>query len=58
MFTFYFIDAVKNMAADLNRDGMVTTFELNEYVAPRVTAESGKMQTPEYGILSIIKIIK
>lgn len=52
VFTFYFIDALKNMAADLNRDGMVTTYELNEYVAPRVTAESGKMQTPEYGILA------
>ncbi|CUS98184.1 PEGA domain-containing protein [Candidatus Kryptonium thompsonii] len=52
VFTFYFIDALKDMAADLNRDGMVTTYELNEYVAPRVTAESGKMQTPEYGILA------
>jgi hypothetical protein len=52
VFTFYFIDALKNMSADLNRDGMVTTYELNEYVSPRVTAESGKMQTPEYGILA------
>lgn len=51
VFTFYFIDALKNMNADLNRDGMITTYELNEYVAQRVIAESNKTQTPEYGIL-------
>ncbi|MEN3039146.1 MAG: caspase family protein, partial [Candidatus Kryptonium sp.] len=52
VFTFYFIDAIKNMSADLNRDGMVSTYELNEYIAPRVTAESNRTQTPEYGILA------
>ncbi len=52
VFTFYLIDGLKNMTADLNRDGMITSAELNEYVAPRVTAESNKGQTPEYGILA------
>ncbi|MCX7761423.1 MAG: PEGA domain-containing protein [Candidatus Kryptonium sp.] len=52
VFTFYFIDAIKNMSADLNRDGMVSTYELSEYIAPRVTAESNRTQTPEYGILA------
>ncbi len=52
VFTFYLIDGLKNMTADLNRDGIITTAELNEYVAPRVTAESNKGQTPEYGILA------
>jgi len=31
---------------------MITSGELNEYISPRVTAESNKMQTPEYGILA------
>jgi len=52
VFTFYFIDALKNMSADLNRDGMITTYELNEYISPRVTVESNRTQTPEYGILA------
>ncbi len=52
VFTYYFLDALQNMSADLNRDGIITTYELNEYIAPRVTAETGRAQTPEYGILA------
>jgi len=52
VFTYYFIDALQNMSADLNKDGIITTYELNEYIAPRVTAETGRSQTPEYGILA------
>ncbi len=52
VFTYYFIDALQNMSADLNRDGIITSYELNEYITPRVTAETGKSQTPEYGILA------
>jgi diacylglycerol kinase family enzyme len=52
VFTYYFIDALQNMGADLNSDGIITTYELNEYIAPRVTAETGRSQTPEYGILA------
>ncbi len=52
VFTYYLIDALKNRSADLNRDGMITSGELNEYVSPRVTAESNRLQTPEYGILA------
>ena len=52
VFTYYLIDGLKNGSADLNRDGMITSGELNEYVAPRVTAESNRAQTPEYGILA------
>jgi len=52
VFTYYFIKALKDKMADLNRDGIITTAELNEFVAPKVTAESKKLQTPEYGILA------
>lgn len=52
VFTFYLLDALKNKTADLNRDGIITTGELNEYISPRVTSESRKTQTPEYGILA------
>jgi hypothetical protein len=52
VFTYYLIDGLKNRTADLNGDGMITSGELNEYVAPRVTAESNRSQTPEYGILA------
>jgi hypothetical protein len=52
VFTYYLIDGLKNRTADLNGDGIITSGELNEYVAPRVTAESNRSQTPEYGILA------
>lgn len=52
VFTYYLLDALKNKTADLNRDGIITTGELNDYVSPRVTSESRRTQTPEYGILS------
>jgi predicted metal-dependent hydrolase len=52
VFTYYLIDGLKNRTADLNGDGIITSGELNEYVAPRVTAESNRTQTPEYGILA------
>lgn len=52
VFTFNFIDGLKSGAADLNGDGMITSGELNEYIAPRVTAASSGAQTPEYGILA------
>jgi hypothetical protein len=52
VFTYYLINGLKNRTADLNGDGIITSGELNEYVAPRVTAESNRSQTPEYGILA------
>jgi hypothetical protein len=52
VFTYYLIDGLENMVADLNRDGIITSGEINEYVSPRVTAESNRTQTPEYGILA------
>ncbi|CUT01972.1 two-component regulator propeller domain-containing protein [Candidatus Kryptonium thompsonii] len=51
IFTYYFVDGLKTMSADLNRDGIITTSELMDYVGPRVTAESKGVQTPEYGVL-------
>lgn len=51
VFTYYLIDGLQSFAADLNGDGIITTSELYDYVSPRVTAESNRSQTPEYGIL-------
>ena len=51
VFTYYLITGLKTGAADLNGDGMITSAELDAYIAPRVTAETNKAQTPEYGIL-------
>ncbi len=52
IFTYYFIDGLRTRSADLNRDGIITTSELMDYIGPRVTAESNRAQTPEYGILA------
>ncbi len=52
VFTYYLIDGLESMNADLNGDGVITSGEINEYVSPRVTAESNRTQTPEYGILA------
>ncbi len=52
VFTFNLIDGLQSGAADLNGDGIVTSGELDQYIAPRVTAASSGSQTPEYGILA------
>ncbi len=51
VFTYYLVTGLQSGAADLNGDGMITSAELDSYIAPRVTAETNRAQTPEYGIL-------
>ena len=51
VFTYYLINGLTTGAADLNGDGIITSSEIEAYVAPRVTAETNSSQTPEYGIL-------
>lgn len=51
VFTYYLLTGLQTGAADLNGDGMITSQELDSYIAPRVTAETNRAQTPEYGIL-------
>lgn len=51
VFTYYLLTGLQTGAADLNGDGMITSSELDSYIAPRVTAETNRAQTPEYGIL-------
>ena len=51
VFTFHFINGLKTMMADLDKNGVVTASEIASYILPRVTAESKGQQTPQYGIL-------
>lgn len=51
VFTFHFINGLKTMSADLDKNGVITASEIASYILPRVTAESKGQQTPQYGIL-------
>lgn len=51
VFTFHLLEGLKNRSADLDKNGIITASELAAYIMPRVTTESRKQQTPQYGIL-------
>ncbi|MFZ4622547.1 MAG: PEGA domain-containing protein, partial [Bacteroidota bacterium] len=51
VFTFHLLEGLKNRSADLDKNGIITASELAAYIMPRVTTESHKQQTPQYGIL-------
>ncbi|MBN4072721.1 caspase family protein [Crocinitomix catalasitica] len=46
LFTYCLIDGLKNKAADLNKDKIITVSELQTYVRKRVNQLSGGRQTP------------
>ena len=51
VFTFHLLEGLKNKYADLDKNGVITASELASYIMPRVTTESHRQQTPQYGIL-------
>ncbi|HRR07243.1 MAG TPA: caspase family protein, partial [Rhodothermales bacterium] len=49
IFRKYFVWGLQDGKADLNEDGYVTGTELGMYLKTKVTNESGRKQTPQYG---------
>ena len=47
VYTKCLIQGLKEREADLNKDGLITVSELQSYLQPRVSKESGYKQTPQ-----------